>query len=859
MNQQGAQNDQLTIILESALNNNQHIRKQAEEQINQLVEQNLGQFLIELSKKISFESEKKEVRQISATIIKNMIGNEKYTEAWCELPEETKKIIKDNILSTLASENIDIRKAAALAIAGICKIEIPRKKWLDIFNILSNTSQNNNLYIQLSSLTTLEYIYEEINKGDIPNETVADLLNTYHSLLTKENADPQLSLSTLKSVNKFLPFINDFINDKVSKIKFYDLIEKHIRNSNEKIREASLLIFIDITRFYYDSLLDYIDKIVIFSKELIENDIENNKILCIELWYSIGYEEDFRMNIINNIKKQSLCLLQKYYQILSEICLKYIVTEYYDSDDYTLSHACYYLLNIMSRTCQYNFMQEMINYIAQNINSQIEKMKYSALNVFRAIIGTIHKESFYNIIKDSLGTVSDILLQNNYPPHFKKLSALIMKNITKEYVLELINDIIYFDKMIDLFLNLITISSREVLYYLILSINNLCKKVKWNETDKTNILSKHMQKLCQPLLQLCSNINNFSKDNNIICATFFLLGTLGERAALDVKDYMINLFKILVNMFQGTLNTQNIQDINIINSYQEYLSSCLSGFLTTGMADKQATVNLLKNIIDSFNLRNEIYDEGMTLIGCISLYTQEDFKAVMDLISPYLIKGLRAIDTPALCKSSVYCLSDIIRSLGTDNKYVNDFLPLIMNILSNNQIDRNLKPQCFNIISDLYITCPYEAFKYFENIMKIMGSAIQATKIKIDENTDLENCKHFIDLREHILENLTCIFSAVKEINKIQEFIPYVNCIVNYINYIVNDYANSVTIMKDGLLLLADFCFCYKSNIREILNLENIKNMIAVIESDKTESSNKNTIDGLAWAKQVINEVFMNF
>ena len=282
MNQQGAQNDQLTIILESALNNNQHIRKQAEEQINQLVEQNLGQFLIELSKKISFESEKKEVRQISATIIKNMIGNEKYTEAWCELPEETKKIIKDNILSTLASENIDIRKAAALAIAGICKIEIPRKKWLDIFNILSNTSQNNNLYIQLSSLTTLEYIYEEINKGDIPNETVADLLNTYHSLLTKENADPQLSLSTLKSVNKFLPFINDFINDKVSKIKFYDLIEKYVLNSNEKIRETALKIFIDISKIYYDSLQDYIDNIFQFTKVIIEKDIESNKIKSYE-------------------------------------------------------------------------------------------------------------------------------------------------------------------------------------------------------------------------------------------------------------------------------------------------------------------------------------------------------------------------------------------------------------------------------------------------------------------------------------------------------------------------------------------------------------------------------------------------
>ena len=143
--------------------------------------------------------------------------------------------------------------------------------------------------------------------------------------------------------------------------------------------------------------------------------------------------------------------------------------------------------------------------------------------------------------------------------------------------------------------------------------------------------------------------------------------------------------------------------------------------------------------------------------------------------------------------------------------------------------------------------------------MSVIGGAMEATKIQLPDDTEQETVNHFIDLREHILENLTCIFSAVKEINKIQEFIPYVNCIVNYINYIVNDYANSVTIMKDGLLLLADFCFCYKSNIREILNLENIKNMIAVIESDKTESSNKNTIDGLAWAKQVINEVFMNF
>ena len=859
MIQQRAQNDQLTVILQNALNFDQNSRKKAEEEIKNLMKQNFGHFLMELSKKLSFESEKKEVRQISATIIKNMVNSKEYTEKWFQLQEYLKKIIKDNILSTLASQDIDIRKAAALSLAGICKIEIPRGQWLNLFDILINTSQNENLYIQLSSLTTLEYIYEEIKQGNIPNETVANLLNTYYSLLMKDNSDPQLYLATLNSVNKFLPFINDFTNDSNSKIQFYDLIEKYVLNSNEKIREAALKIFIDISKIYYDSLQDYIDKIFNFTKKIIENDIETNKILCIYLWFTIGNEEDYRMNVINEVRKPTYCFIQKYYQALGEICLKYIVTDCYDNDEYTLSKACFELLCIMSRCCQFNFIQDMIKYIADNINNTVEKLKYSALNVFCAIIFTIHKESFYSIVKDSLVTVSEILLQNIYPLHFKKLCAFIMKNITQEFANELINDHIYFDKMIELFLNLIKISSPEVLFIIIQSLNNLCKKVNWTENDKSNILSKNMKKLCELLLTLSSNINLLKPDNNIICAIFFLLGTLGERSALDVKNDMIDLFKLLSNMFQTTLNSQNIPDILIRNSYQEYLSSCLCGFLTTGKGDMQSAANLLHNIIKSFKVRNDLYDEGMTLIGSIALYTRNNFSTVMEFVSPYLINGLRSIDSPSLCKASILCLSDIINALGNTNKYINDFLPLIMNILSNEQIDRNLKPLCFNIISDLYIWCPNEAFKSFNNIMKILGSAIQATQIKFDENSEKENCIHFIDLREHILETLTCIFSAVKDLDKIKEFIPYVECIVNYINFIANDYANSINIMRDGLLLLADFCCSYNSDIKTTLNIDTIKIMIQKIENDKIESKIEGTIEGVNWAKQIINDIYIKY
>ncbi len=336
MNQQPQdyQGDEFSLYLENALNPDSNIRKQAEDKINYICEQNFGQFLIELSKKISTEQEKKVVRQMSATIIKNMLNKEGYSSQWFKLNDEIKTVVKNNILSTLASNDIDIRKAAALTVAGICKVEVPQKQWLNIFNTLSNTCQNEDINIQLSSLTCLEYIFEEIKQSDLPLETVANLLNTFYSLLNKDVIDDNLCIYTLKAVLKFLPFIKEFVKNDESRVKFYDLIEKYIRNKNKNIRTVSLKIFIDIARIYYNTLENYIDKIFNFSMSIIQEDEESNKILCMEIWVTIGTEEDYRLNVINQIKKPCFGFLQKYHVQLSQLCLKFIVTEDYYTEEY---------------------------------------------------------------------------------------------------------------------------------------------------------------------------------------------------------------------------------------------------------------------------------------------------------------------------------------------------------------------------------------------------------------------------------------------------------------------------------------------------------------------------------------------
>ena len=130
-------------------------------------------------------------RKISSSnfnnLIKNIILKNEFTQKWFNLNDNEKTEIKNHILSSLASSDIDIRKAAGIAIASICKIEIPNKQWLNIFDTLINTSQNENLFIQLSSITTLGFIFTEIKVNDISQDIIANILNCFYIILKKDN------------------------------------------------------------------------------------------------------------------------------------------------------------------------------------------------------------------------------------------------------------------------------------------------------------------------------------------------------------------------------------------------------------------------------------------------------------------------------------------------------------------------------------------------------------------------------------------------------------------------------------------------------------------------------------------------
>jgi importin subunit beta-1 len=266
-------------------------------------------------------------------------------------------------------------------------------------------------------------------------------------------------------------------------------------------------------------------------------------------------------------------------------------------------------------------------------------------------------------------------------------------------------------------------------------------------------------------------------------------------------------------------------------------------------------------VIKSFDDRKGIYDEGISLIGNIAIYLQRGFINEMDTFNKYLLHGLNSTNSLDICKTSLITLSEIITNCENDfNIYVNDYMNLILKILSDNTIVRDLKPRCLQIISDLLVNCRQEVFKYFDEIMKMIGGAIQVCQMDFRAEMDtIDFINYMVELKEAVLETLGCIFNAVIEEEKTNDFIPYAKGVVEFINLILREEGQlNFDIIRNSIGIIADYCRVYGKNIKPILNSGLLKDCIEKFKKSEECNSNEQMKAFIIWAQNCITEVLLS-
>ena len=880
-------NYELCIIIEETSDNNLKIRQKAQEKIKKFAEENLGELLLDLGKNISNIDIKKEIHQISSNIFQHILLSPRFSQDYLDLSCETKNKIKEQIFQGFNSDKLYIRISAALSVCTLAKVEIPKNQFLYIFDLFYENIQKKNINVQLATIIAINFILKEVKNNNILllNEYASKVIEIYYLILNKyeknENFN-QLVIDTLKSIKLNLSYIIKVINGKNKNLYFYDLLHRNITNKSAEIRNIILSIFLDLIKDYYDTFEYYIDIVFDFTYNIAENDIVKNKLICVKIWNNIGIIEEKRQVYNNNC----LNFLQKYYKPLTEVSLKYIVTTEYenidsdndlDNDNFntsdknniinnhqshneqSLTDCCYYLIKLMSKCCDFDFIEKMIKYYYKYQENKDINFKYSAFNIFKAILETKHKKKLYPFICKNLDYIYNMINNSQIPSFLQKLCAKYLRSFSFFFINEIIDDIKIFEQLMNYFFVLIKISPKVIIYISLGSINNLCKGIKYSENDMSNKLSQYIDNLLKPLLSFGANIFLFDNKINIPITSFQCISTLAERTPIDCRVQMINTFRIIIEMFHSTLKKKKFKDERIRLIFQEKISLCLSSFFISGSVDKKGIELLFQYIIKSIKQRGCVFEEILKLVGSIALFIKNDFITYFPQFKEHLIQGLKTFNKYSICKSSLLCLSEIIDGLGKGfNNYINDFMPIIISIIADNRYDILLKPECLNIISYIFIFCPKEALKSFDIIMQIIGSGIQALQIKFNCEIDEETQIYFNELRDHLLETLSCIFCVIQEINKNNEFLPFVKPIINFINFICDDInIISINVNKSCLKLIINFCICYGNIIKPYINFKLVKILIMKLEENQNLNNenyeeNKKFIE---WSKKNLNKI----
>jgi importin subunit beta-1 len=130
-----------------------------------------------------------------------LLQNALYEGFWINQDTQFKNHIKQAILATLASSSSLVRRQVAQIISAIASIEIPRQEWGELIPVLCENSQNSDLNIRMTSLTTLGYICDELSTNDF-SEAFKNLI--IRALISNITDDPTM-LEPTKLAIKALP------------------------------------------------------------------------------------------------------------------------------------------------------------------------------------------------------------------------------------------------------------------------------------------------------------------------------------------------------------------------------------------------------------------------------------------------------------------------------------------------------------------------------------------------------------------------------------------------------------------------------------------------------------------------------
>src|SRR5699024_3459019 len=124
--------------------------------------------------------------------------------------------------------------------------------------------------------------------------------------------------------------------------------------------------------------------------------------------------------------------------------------------------------------------------------------------------------------------------------------------------------------------------------------------------------------------------------------------------------------------------------------------------------------------------------DALLVAGTLSEILGKGFNAYFPTFQRYLILGLKSFQNAQLCSVSIGVVADLCHAMSEDiAPFCNDIMLALMEILSNNLVQRKIKTEVLSVFGDIALAIGGQFKQYLEHVLQTL---LQATNVTINRS-----------------------------------------------------------------------------------------------------------------------------
>ena len=826
----------VTQILVNTQNPDQHVRSQAEQQLEQAKEANFSLYLSSLARELANESKQSEVRRLAGLILKNSIDSRSYQtkkslqQKWlAQVDQNQRNEIKSMIFQTLSSPVQEIRHTAAQVVAKFAAAEIPAKQWPELIPQLQlNVSgAQSSTELKQATLETLGYVCEELSLsgeqgdefGGMDQAAVNTMLTAIIQGMDKAETNNEVRLAACNALSIALTFASENFSRQQERDYIMQVTCEATISPDQRIRHAAFEVLVGVAEEYYEYLEGYISAIYDLTVKVLHGDDPQIGLQAIEFWSSICEEEIGRKEAIEDgvqdVKYHQF--IEKVLGVLTPMLLEQLTKQEEGQDEdenaWNLAMAGGTCLNLIANLTGDQVVDGVMQYITQNIQQDNWRQKEAALFAFGAILEGPSRKKLAPLANEALPFLLNSMNDNN--THVKDTTAWTIGRVfefvqSPEYRLITQGNL-------GTTLAALTESLKDV--------PNVAGKACWSiqnlvtSLGDDDLLRPELSPFFQPIVQaLLVTAERPDAEMKLKMECYEALNEIIRGASTETLVTVHQLIPVVLQKLGSTFEAQvTSQDMLEKQTDQQALLCGTLQVIIQRLGSEEAAKGSLAqhsdNLMTAFlrvlaNRSATVHEEAMLAVGALAHSVGKDFEKYMEALYPFVEVGLKNHEEFSVCQATVGVVGDICRALDEKlAQWCDNIVFLLLQDLQSSELHRAVKPPILSCFGDIALAVGPSFDKYLEFVLPMLQSATSLAMTNKDQSVELDEdtVQYKNDLRNGIFEAYTGILQGFRDDkSKIASLAQHARFILSFIEDVSKDPYRDASVTRNMVALLGD-------------------------------------------------------